>query len=73
MVKLAERFKSSLVSRGPDQEAPDQETMEEMISMGIVSPVTKENAGWFGPMSSENHLLCQLHHDWKQVLLLHSS
>lgn len=45
MVKLAERFKKSLANEGLGEDSPDQETMAEMISMGIASPVTKENSG----------------------------
>ncbi|GMH38180.1 hypothetical protein BSKO_06064 [Bryopsis sp. KO-2023] len=45
MVKLAEKFRSSLGSSGMDSDALDEETMSEMIRMGIASPVTKETAG----------------------------
>eukprot|EP00210_Caulerpa_lentillifera_P004173 g3979.t1 len=47
MVKLAEKFRSSLSQvPGSDQEdLLDQEMITEMISMGITSPVTKETAG----------------------------
>lgn len=46
MVKLAEKFRSSL-SRDPgaEQDLLDQDTITEMISMGITSPVTKQTAG----------------------------
>jgi len=44
-VKLAEKFYSSFgVSSGEETDA-DRETMEELASMGIASPVTRESAG----------------------------
>lgn len=45
MVKLAERLRGSVGANDSDKDAFDEETMAEMISMGIASPVTKETAG----------------------------
>lgn len=45
MVALAEKFKETLAAKGEQTEALDPEMQQQLIEIGIASPVTKELAG----------------------------
>lgn len=57
MVQLAERFRETLAARGGAAESSDVDMQQQLIEIGIASPVTKDTAGarYHQQLSSQVH------------------